>query len=164
MRRGGGGSRTRSTLVTETTTIIVIGILFGAVGIGFICWLVFSLAIYALPFFAAVSVGLWAYHGDAGPVGAILVGILAGAVTLIAGQYVFGFARSIWLRVAVALLFAAPAALAGYHATLGIAKLTMPSEAWQIAFSIVGAVAIGVTAWTRIALPAGHPTQGIVRS
>ena len=65
VRRGGGGRRARSTLVTETTTMIVIGILFGVVGIGFLCWLLFSLAVYALPFFAAVSAGLWAYHGDA---------------------------------------------------------------------------------------------------
>jgi hypothetical protein len=143
--------------------MIVIGILFGVVGIGFLCWLLFSLAVYALPFFAAVSAGLWAYHGDAGPVGAIFVGILAGCVTLVAGQYVFAFARSTWIRVAVALLFAAPAALAGYHAMLGLAKLTTPSGAWQIAFSIVGAVAVGVTAWTRMALPPGHPTQGIVK-
>ncbi len=162
-RRGGGGRRARSTLVTETTTMIVIGILFGVVGIGFLCWLLFSLAVFAFPFFAAVSVGLWAYHGDAGPVGAIFVGILAGGVTLVAGQYAFAFALSAWIRVAVALLFAAPAALAGYHATLGLAKLTMPSGAWQVAFSIVGAFAVGVTAWTRMPLPPGHPTQGIVR-
>jgi hypothetical protein len=140
--------------------MIVIGILFGIVGIGFLCWLLFSLAVYALPFFAAVSAGLWAYHGDAGPVGAIVVGILAGAITLVAGQYVFAFARPTWIRVAVALLFAAPAALAGYHATLGLAKLTIPSGAWQIAFSIVGAVAVGVTAWTRMALPPRSPDTG----
>ncbi len=41
--------RTRPTLVPETTTMIVIGILFGIVGIGFLCWLLFSLAVYALP-------------------------------------------------------------------------------------------------------------------
>ena len=143
--------------------MIVIGILLGTVGIGFICWLLFSLAVYALPFFAAVSAGLWAYHSDAGPLGAIIVGILVGVVSWVAGQYVFAFARSTRIRVAVALLFAAPAAFAGYHATLGLAKLTVSSGAWQIAFSIVGAVAVGVTAWTRMALPPGHSTQGIAR-
>ena len=66
--------------------MIIIGILFGVVGIGFLCWLLFSLAVYALPFFAAVSAGLWAYQGDAGLLGAIMVGILAGTVTLVAGQ------------------------------------------------------------------------------
>jgi hypothetical protein len=65
--RGGGGRRARSTLVTETNTMIVIGILFGAIGIGFLCW-------------------LWAYRGYAGLVGAILVGLLAGVVTLVAGR------------------------------------------------------------------------------
>jgi len=149
--------------VMETTIMIVIGILLGIAAIAFLCWLLFSLAVYALPFFAAVSVGLWAYHSDAGPLGAIIVGILAGVVTLIAGQYVFAFARSTWIRVAVALLFAAPAALAGYHATLGLAKLTMPFGAWQVTFSLIGAFVVGVTAWTRMALPPAHPTQGIVR-
>ena len=143
--------------------MIVIGVLLGVVGVGFLCWLLFSLAVYALSFFAAVSAVLWAYHGAAGPIGAIIVGILVGVVTLVAGQYVFAFARSTWIRVAVALLFAAPAALAGYHVTLGLAKLTLPPGAWQIAFSVIGAVAVGVTAWTRMALPPGHPTQGIVR-
>ena len=153
----------RSTPVTETITIVVIGIFFGIVGIGLLRWLFFSLAVHALPFFAAVSAGLWDYHGDAGPVGAVFAGILAGVVTLVAGQYVLAFARSTWIRVAVALLFAAPAAVAGYHATLGLAKLTMPSGAWQIAFSIIGAAAVGVTAWTRMALPPDHLTHGIAR-
>jgi len=42
----------------ETTTMIVIGIILGAVGIGFFCWLLFTLAVYALPFFASVAAGL----------------------------------------------------------------------------------------------------------
>ena len=143
--------------------MVMAGLVLTLFCIGLLCCLLFSLAVYALPFFAAVSAGLWAYHGDAGPIGAIFVGILAGVVTFVAGQYVFAFARSTWIRVAVALLFAAPAALAGYRATLGLAKLTMPSGAWQIAFSIIRAIAVGVTAWTRMPLPPGHPTQGIVR-
>ena len=59
-----------------------------------------------------------------------------------------------WLRLAVGLVFAAPAALAGYHAVHGIAKHAVPSETWQTLFSIVGAVAVGITAWTRIAAAA----------
>ena len=74
--------------------MLIIGLVLSVAGIGFLCWLLFSLAVFALPFFAAVSAGLWAYHGDVGPVGAIFVGILAGGVTLVAGQHVFAFARS----------------------------------------------------------------------
>ena len=56
----------------ETTTMIVIGIILGAVGIGFFCWLLFTLAVYALPFFASVAAGLAAFHGGAGVIGAIV--------------------------------------------------------------------------------------------
>ncbi len=31
--------------------MIIIGLILGALGIGFFCWLLFTLAVYALPFF-----------------------------------------------------------------------------------------------------------------
>ena len=40
-------------LSRECTTMIVIGIILSVFGIGFLCWLLFTLAVYALPFFAA---------------------------------------------------------------------------------------------------------------
>jgi hypothetical protein len=72
---------------------------------------------------------------------------------VIIGQLVFAFARPLWLRLSVALLFAAPAAVAGYAATHGVAKHLVPSEAWQIVFSVIGAAAVGVTALFRLAGP-----------
>ena len=143
--------------------MIIIGIILGVAAIGFLCWILFSLAVYALPFFAALSAGMWAYHSNAGPVGAILVGIVAGAATLVAGQVAFAFVRSTWIRIAFALLFAAPAVFAGYYATFGLAKLTIPSGAWQVAFSIFGAIVVGVTAWTRMALLPSQPERSIAR-
>src|SRR3546814_15349538 len=71
---------------------------------------------------------------------------MAAALTYGIGQLLLAFVRPLWLRIAIALAFVAPAALAGYHATHGIVKHTMPSETWQIAFSVIGAVAVGVTA------------------
>ncbi len=56
-----------------------------------------------------------------------------------------------WLKVIVALAFVAPAAIAGFHATHGIVKHLMPSDAWQITFSVIGAVAVGITAFVRVA-------------
>jgi len=64
---------------------------------------------------------------------------------------IFAFARPLWVRLIVAALFAGPAAVAGYAATYGIAKHLMPSEGWQMAFSIVGAIAVGTTALFRMA-------------
>jgi hypothetical protein len=50
------------------------------------------------------------------------------------------------------MLFVVPAAIAGYHLTLGLARLGMVSEGWREAFAIVGAVVIGGTAWARVAM------------
>lgn len=35
------------------------------VGIGFFCWLLFNLAVFALPFFAGLTIGIWAFHTGA---------------------------------------------------------------------------------------------------
>lgn len=71
-------------------------------GLGFICWLLFSLAVYALPFFAAVTAGMWAYGTGAGVLGAFAVGLVAGVATFVGGQILFGAIRSTTLRVALA--------------------------------------------------------------
>jgi hypothetical protein len=134
--------------------MIVIGIIFGAFGIGFFCWLLFTLAVYALPFFASVAAGLAAFHSGAGVVGAIAVGFVAGIITLIAGRLAFALIPSLLLRAAVGLLFALPAAVAGYHATLGLVQIGVPSHGWRDAFAIVGAILVGGTAWGRMALRA----------
>jgi hypothetical protein len=63
----------------------------------------------------------------------------------------------------VALLFAAPAAFAGYHATHGIAALTMPSGIWQQIFAAVGAIVVGATTWARMAMLSPDPSGGASR-
>jgi len=42
--------------------MLVIGIIFSVFGIGFFCWLLFTLALYALPFFAGLTAGIAAFH------------------------------------------------------------------------------------------------------
>ena len=39
--------------------MIFISILLSIAAIGFLCWLLFTLALFALPFFAGVTVGMW---------------------------------------------------------------------------------------------------------
>jgi hypothetical protein len=132
--------------------MIVIGLILGVFGIGFFCWLLFTLTIYALPFFAGLTAGLAAFHGGAGVLGALVVGAAAGIATLIAGQLAFAATRSIIIRAAVALLFAVPASVAGYHATLGLAEICTPSQGWREAFAVIGAMVVGGMAWGRMTL------------
>lgn len=140
--------------------MIFLGILAGVAAIGALGWLLFTLAVFALPFFAGVTAGMWAHQLSAGWLGGILVGLVAAGLTLAVGQLLLTFVRPLWVRMAIALAFVAPAAIAGYHATHGIVKLTMPSDTWQTVFSVIGAIAVGVTALVRIAALASAEPSG----
>lgn len=147
--------------------MIILAILASLAAIGALCWLLFTLAVFALPAFVGATVGAWAYGTDAGVPGAILIGLVAAAATLAVGQLVMMFVRPVWLKLIVAIAFVAPAAIAGFHATHGIVKHLMPSEAWQMTFSVIGAIAVGITALVRVAGMATAPGpsgQGLARA
>jgi hypothetical protein len=137
--------------------MIIIGLILSVFGIGFLCWLMFTLAVYALPFFAAMAIGLAAYHSGASVIGSLVVGFAAGAATLVAGQFAIGIFRSPVLRGAIIILFAAPSAVAGYHATLALAQMGVPSASWREAFAIIGAMLVGGNAFVRVAGMAASP-------
>jgi hypothetical protein len=143
-------------LCTETATMLIIGIILVFVGLAYLCWLLFALAVHALPFFIGATTGVAAYQSGSGPIGAILVGAMASSVTLVIGQIAFSMSRSSVIRAAVALLFAIPAAMAGYHATLGLALLAIPAEGWRHTLAVAAAIIIAVMAWARMTL-SGSP-------
>ncbi len=141
--------------------MIVLGILVSIAAIGTMCWLLFNLAVFALPFFIGLNAGIWAYGTGADWLGGILIGLIAAGLTVAVGQGLLMLVRPIWARLLIALTFVAPAGVAGFYATLGIVKHMMPSETWQIIFSVVGAVAVGVTAFLRVAgMAATGPADG----
>jgi len=141
---------TVTSFVTEASTMLVIGLILSMVGIGLFCWLIFALAVYALPFFVGLTASMAAFHSGAGVLGALLVGIVAGAVTLAIGQIAFAVARPPVLRAVIAAAFAIPAAIAGYHAVLGLSQIGVPSLVWREVFAWIGALIIGGTAWAQV--------------
>lgn len=120
---------------------------------GVLCWLLFTLAAFALPALVGVGIGTLAYNTGAGAVGALVVGGLAAFVAFSTGQILIGTVRPLWLKLTIASLYVGPAAIAGFHATHGIAKHLVPSPTWQTAFALAGAVAVGVTAYLRLVGP-----------
>lgn len=58
--------------------------------------------------------------------------------------------RPLILRAAIAALFAVPAAIAGYHAVLGLSQIGVPSLFWRELFAWIGAILIGSTAWAQM--------------
>ena len=133
--------------------MIIIGIILAFIGLAYLCWLVFSLAI-----FAGASAGLATYHNGSGPIAAIIVDAIAGSITLIAGQIAFTTLCSPLIRAAIGLLFAVPAAIAGYHAALGLAHIGISAEGWRQVMAVMGAIAVAATAWARMVLSAPCPT------
>ena len=154
-----GAHRTCGSIATVS---LALGIVLNIIGLGFFCWVLLTLAIYALPFFVGMTAGLYAHGAGAGPFGAIVLGLLAAAFTLVIGQTIFSLVRTPVLRIAVALMSAVPAALAGYYATFGLSGLTITSVPWRQVFAVIGAVVIGVTAWARLAAspPGGSGAPG----
>jgi len=130
--------------------MLTLGLVLSFFGIGLFCWLIFTLAVYALPFFIGLTAGMAALDNGAGILGALLVGIVVGALTLSAGQVAFAGVRLIPLRAAIATAFAIPAAIAGHHAVLGLSQIGVPSLFWREAFAWLSAILIGSTSWARM--------------
>jgi hypothetical protein len=132
--------------------MLVLGLILSVFGIGFFCWLIFTLIVYALPFVVGLAAGMGALHSGAGVIGALIVGVAVGAFTLFIGQVAFASVRPPILRAAIGLLYAIPAGIAGYHAVLGLSEIGVPSLLWREVFAWIGAVSIGGTAWARMSL------------
>ena len=145
-------ARALATLVTGTITMLIIGVLLNIAGLGIFCWALFALAIHALPFFVGMTVGIYSFQAGAGPFGAIVVGFIMAGFTLVVGQYAFSVARSPVLRLVIGLLFALPAARAGYDATLALAHVGVSPGWWREVFAVFGAITVGCTAWARVSI------------
>jgi len=140
--------------------MLALGLLLNIAGVGLFCWLIFTLAVYALPFFVGLYVFMLALHSGAGVLGAPLVGIVAGGVALAIGQTAFAMTRSIIVRVIIAALFAVPATLAGYQVVFAMSQVGVPSLVWREVFACLGAIVIGGAAWTRLTiLTASRPLE-----
>ncbi len=132
--------------------MIILGIILSVFAIGFFCWLLFTLAVYALPFFVGMTAAFAAYHHGYGMLGSGLIAIVVGAGVLVLGQILFAAVRVPILRACIALIFAIPAAVAGYHATLGIAHICIPAGTLSQILALLGAALVGGTAWSRMAI------------
>ena len=113
------------------------------------CGLLVRLSIHALPLFVAFAVASAAYRADYGIVLALVEAALAGILTMASAQIALGLVRSDFGRAVIGLVFAVPAALAGYYAAHGIAAATMPASFWQIAVSLIGSGVIAVASWSQ---------------
>ena len=132
-------------------------------GLGFLVTILFTLAVYALPFFVAMSVGIYVYDTDAGVLASLVSAFTSGVATLVFGQIAVATIKSVPVRLALGALYALPAGVAGFHSIKGLSEIVGAGGTWTLVFGWTGAFVVGGTAWARIASLAGpdetHPGE-----
>lgn len=119
--------------------------------------LLWSLAVHALPLWCGGVVALSVYDSGAGLFASLLAGPAVAAATLAIGQLLIGVAQSPLLRAGVGLAFALPAAIAGYHATHGIAAAFEVVGPSGLILSFGAAAMTGIAAWSGALRPHREP-------
>lgn len=121
--------------------------------IGMMCIIAHKLATYALPLTVILAAARFAHGTGSGIIGAGLVGLVAGATSFGILAFLFSALRSPVLRIVVALIFAAPAAIAGYALVYGVTGETISSAIWRQIFCLADGVFVSTTAVMRLAGP-----------
>ncbi len=127
--------------------------------VALLCVLAYTLAVYALPFMLGLAAAQFAYQTGSGLIGAGLVGLFSAGIAFGVLAGLFEIIRSPVIRLIVALIFAAPAAVAGYALVYGITREAVPSEIWRQIFCMVGGGFVGIAALLRLAGGVGQPAR-----
>ena len=147
-------------VLTERTTMIVLAIFASLAAIGIMCWLLFTLAVYALPVSLGMGAGLLVHQSGLGVLNAIVIGLVAAGASLGTFQFLLHLLRPTWLRLLVVFAFVIPATIAGYCATFGIVQHILAPQFLQIGISLIGAAAVSATAFVRFAAMAAPRNAG----
>lgn len=119
--------------------------------VGALCVVAYTSATFALPLMLGFAAARFAHYTGSGLIGAGLVGLIAAAAAFTVFSVLFGKLRSPVLRLIVALVFAAPAAIAGYALVHGVTYEAISSAIWRQIFCLIGGALVGVSALMRLA-------------
>lgn len=131
-------------------TLMTIFLILGAAAGLYMLWLLFRLASLALPVYVAVGTGFALLRHDYSYPAAIFTAFGAGIATLLVGQFLIAFIRSPLLRLGIALLFAIPAAFAGYQAAHSLGSLATSNSSVLAVLGLIAAIATSVSAWRSV--------------
>ncbi len=128
------------------TILLILGSIAGL----YMLSLLFRLASLALPVYVAIGTSFALLRGAHGYPAAILTGFFAGIATLLIGRFLIAYIQSPSVRLGIALLFAVPAAFAGYQAAHGLASLATSSDPALAILGTIAAVATSISAWRNV--------------
>jgi hypothetical protein len=124
--------------------------LFALFGLGALCWILFNLTVYALPFAIGLTSGMYLYETGQGVFLSIVAGLFTGGLVAAVGEFTFARIRSVPLKLAIGLIYAVPAGIAGFHAAKGFAEFGSAGPFTITILSWFGALVVGGTAWARV--------------
>lgn len=118
------------------------------IGIGFMIYFLFAAATYVLPLYAGLSAGFASIQAGASYPGALLLGITAALLVVYFSHAAIQLAPLRHLRTVITLLFAVPAAIAGFQVASALLHLGRVGS-WSIVFALAAAIVTGVVAAKR---------------
>ena len=129
---------------------MLVSTLFTLFGLGALCWILFNLAVYALPFAIGLTSGMYLYETGQGVFLSIFAGLFIGGFIAALGEFAFDRIHSIPIKLAIGLIYAIPAGIAGFHAAKGLAEFSSAGAVTVTFLSWLGALVVGGTAWARV--------------
>lgn len=124
--------------------------LFALFGLGVLGWIVFNLAVYALPFAIGLTSGFYVYETGNGVFLSLFTGLLVGGIAVVLGELAFERIRFPLLRIVIGLIYAVPAGVVGFHAAKGLSSRGDTGDATITLFSWIGILIVGGAAWARV--------------
>jgi hypothetical protein len=121
--------------------------------------LLINLAALAVPVWVAGSVFFYIERSGESLIGAGLIGLLSGLAAHLIGILACARATSGSVAVLIALLFTAPASLAGYHLGAGLGRLIFVTHSLQQIVALSFAFLIFSLCWRRMAPAVSHRTD-----
>ncbi|TXI87190.1 MAG: hypothetical protein E6Q40_05365 [Cupriavidus sp.] len=142
---------------------MLLALILAAVSILLLCWLVYTLATLALPLFVAATLGHWAFSAGAGLLEACFAGFAAGALSLFTCQVLLASSRSVGIRTGVIVLFATPAAIAGFSAAHSFAAMGGASATLRILLGLAGGISVALSSVARLSAATGEAPHSELR-
>ncbi|MFC3721890.1 hypothetical protein [Neoaquamicrobium sediminum] len=115
-----------------------------------LCVIAFNFAIYALPFMVGLAAFRYVHATDASVAMSLIVALGAAGLSVMVAAAVLAFVRAPLLRLPVLVLFAAPAALAGYAVVHGVAHNVIESTVALNLLCGAGGLFVGIAALMNI--------------
>jgi hypothetical protein len=115
-----------------------------------LCVIAFNFAIYALPFMVGLAAFRYVYATDASVAMSLVAALGAAGLSVVVAAAVLAFVRAPLLRLPVLVLFAAPAALAGYAVVHGVAHNVIESTVALNLLCGTGGLFVGIAALLNI--------------